>query len=280
MTRVLLTGASGFIGAAMALALREAGHELRTASRGAGIGDHVRIGDLAAHADWRAALEGVEAVVHLAGPAHARPDAAGVRAIIEGTGALAAQAQVAGVSRFIYLSSIKAGAADDAYARAKQTAEQALGAHAALNPVSLRPPLVHAPDAKANFALLLRLADSGAPLPFAGVDNRRSLIARASVIEAVAAVLAAPQGPAGVFAIADRPALSTGAMIIALRRGLARPARLFNAPALAALAPAVLRESLEADDSAFRATYGYGPRSMADARADLEACAAAWKAGR
>ena len=127
----------------------------------------MRIAALDAQTDWRAALEGVSRVVHLAGPAHALFDDNVLRAAIPGAAAaLAAQAKAAGVRRFVFLSSIKAAAArtfdhkvsecdppapEDSYGRAKLHAERALMAHGALNPIVLRPPLVHAPDA-ANFA--------------------------------------------------------------------------------------------------------------------------------
>lgn len=289
MSLILITGASGFIGAALASALRAEGRMVRTAGRGGGV--DVAAPALSAHADWRAALEGAHSVIHLAGPAHARFDEAVLRgAISEGAAALAAQAEAAGVRRFIFISSIKAAAArshdrpiserdppapEDGYGRAKLAAERAVLAHAGLNPVILRPPLVFAPDAKANFAALLRLAASPLPLPFAGVRNTRSLIARASLIGAIRAALG--EGPAGVFHVCNGPALSTGEIIAALRRGLGRSPGLFNAGPFAALAPAALTENLASDDSAFAAAYGYAGAAMETAAA-LEACARDWKA--
>ena len=71
--KVLVTGASGFIGNFLLAALRDAGHEMRAASRSRvelqGI-NYILAPELGADADWSRALLGVDVVVHLAGRAH------------------------------------------------------------------------------------------------------------------------------------------------------------------------------------------------------------------
>ncbi len=294
MARILVTGARGFIGSALAPALVESGVSVRAASRTplaiTGV-EHVVVGELGPNTDWRPALKDVDIVIHLAGPAHARYAEHELKSqIADATRALAAQAEVAGVSRFIYVSSIKAAAARtcgdralaegdapqprDAYGRAKLAAEAAVRRHPKLRPIILRPPLIHGPGAKANFASLLRLADTGLPLPFADVRNRRSVLALSSFVAAVRAVLAKPDGPAGVFHLADAPALSTGEIISALRQGFSREPGLFSARWLAAISPNTLTESLAVDDRAFRAAYNL---PAPDAAALLAKTAHAWK---
>src|SRR5690606_26079409 len=130
---------NGFIGAALTPALRSAGFEAITAGRSEGC-DH-RVAPLGPGADWSGALIGVDAVVHLAGPAHARYPAEVLhRAIADGAARLAAQACAAGVRQFVFMSSIKACAEESAtplreadaprpaddYGRAKLAAEQAV----------------------------------------------------------------------------------------------------------------------------------------------------------
>ncbi len=294
MKVVLVTGASGFIGAPLALALAKQGRVVRASYRTSPSNtpldvETIVIGGDGADTDWGTALRGVGAVVHLAGPAHAKHSDDYLRREIAGqTARLAAQAEQAGVQRFIFVSSIKAAAAksarplretdppapEDAYGRAKLEAETAVMARAELCPVVLRPPLVCAPDAKANFASLLRLADTAWPLPFASLTARRSIIARDSLIRAVALVLSKPDGPAGVFHIADQPPLSVAEMIAALRAGMGRPLNQFALPGLGAVLPAVLRQSLTIDDSAYRAAYGSYVEG--DARDMLKAIGSAW----
>lgn len=294
MGRVLITGANGFIGRALVGTLAQTGAELRTAGRSSIPGRrHFALDTLDAETDWRPALEGVDAVIHLAGPAHERFSEDELhRAITDATATLAMQAEQAAVKQFIYVSSIKAAGArtddaplserdaphpEDAYGRAKLDAETAVLSHGAMKTIVLRPPLVHAPNAKANFGKLLRLAWSGAPLPFAGIGNKRSIISRIAFVEATRAVLDKAEGPGGVFHVASAPALSTGQIIAALRKGMRKRSNLFRAPSLAALAPRTLRESLEVCDDAFREAYGYGHSGGVTSQDALEACGASWR---
>lgn len=299
MMRVLITGGSGFIGGALARGLSDAGFAVRASLRGDGsIGvpaiDCVQVGELGADTDWRRALDGVTAVVHAAGLAHGRHSRDDLwRVNVDGVECLARQAAAVGVQRVVLLSSIKAACdctapgasvvesdarpADD-YGRSKLGGEHAILAHPEVRPVALRPPLVFGAEARANFGALMRLAHSKAPLPFAGINNRRSLISLQTLVASVRSILQIPDGPAGVFHVADHPAVSTVEVVTALRAGWARKAGLFNAPGLTALAPRALKESFVVDDTAFRAAYGYGDRNDVDVRDSLRRCAAEWAA--
>jgi len=293
---ILVTGASGFLGKALVRALVEEGRDVRATFRngpqesipGA---EAAIVGSGGALTDWSAALQGVSAVVHLAGPAHASDAEPYLRReITQQTARLAEQAEQSGVARFIFISSIKAAAArsrqplrevdtpapEDGYGRAKLEAERAVLARTQLRPLALRPPLVCAPDAKGNFARLLQLADTPWPLPFKSLTARRSLISRDSFVRAIQSILAKPEGPAGIFHLADAPPLSAGEMVAALRHGMGRSANQFSLPGVEAIAPPAFRESLVVDDSAFRAAYGHDVDVSASDM--LRTIGAAWKA--
>ena len=77
MSRVLVTGASGFIGSAVVAALARDGHTVRAAVRRPHLSfpdgvEVVQHPDLAEAFDWQPLLQGVDQVVHLAGIAHTR----------------------------------------------------------------------------------------------------------------------------------------------------------------------------------------------------------------
>lgn len=249
--RILLTGASGFVGPHVVVALLRAGYRLRLAQRRPGpVAEGVETivtGDLSAPTDWTAALAGVDHVVHMAGLAHAGPgldEALYRRVNTEATLELARAAAAAGVRRFVYLSSIKtlSGAFDgppltedaepvptDAYGRSKLAAEQGL-AKLDLAWVALRPVLIYGPGVKANMAALLRLAQSPLPLPFGGLKALRSLLAVENLADAILFALT-PACPAGrAYTVSDPEPISVAGMLTAMRAGLGRAPGLLPVP--------------------------------------------------
>lgn len=251
--RVLITGATGFIGRRLAPFLRDSGCEV------VGIG-RAETGPLSRDTDWRRHVDGVDAVVHLAGatqaPGRRRGDAieAYRQANLFATAGLVDAAQLAGVRRLIYLSSAKVmgeegvafGAGDepepaDPYSVSKAEAEFALRDRAgAMEAVILRPPAVYGPGVKGNILGLLKAVDRGVPLPLARIDNRRSLIGLDNLCDAIRHALDAEPG---VYLPSDRDDVSTPELARRVAAALGRPARLFPAPTgvLVALGIAVRR---------------------------------------
>lgn len=314
---VVVTGASGFVGGALLRMLAAgAAHKVRGCYRSAprdadpATASFV-VGELGAATDWGAALEGADTVVHTAALAHvlrAAGDEAYRRVNVDGTAHLARRAAAAGVRRLVFLSSIKVNgelapperpfrasdppAPQDAYGRSKRDAEQALARVAGetgLEVVVLRPPLVYGPGAKGNLARIMRLIESGVPLPLGAVRNRRSMIALGNLCGAIIACLDAPRAAGRTYLIAERDALSTAELARRLARAMQRRARLVPVPeALLRLGGIVtgrtaeiqrLVGSLCVDAGPISDETGWQP-SAATAEADLRAMAEVWLAGR
>ena len=251
--RILVTGGTGFVGGPVLRALSSAGHAVRLALRAdrPGLpGDAVVVGDIGPSTDWRRALEGMEAVVHLAARVHVMRDHAGGaaefrRTNTEGTLQLARAAAAAGARRFVYLSTIKVNGeattgrpfraddkpnATDAYSQSKLAAEAGLLEVRGLEPVIIRPPLVHGPGAKGNLARFCRLARSGVPMPFGAIDNRRDLVGVANLANLVERCVSHPRAAGQVFLVSDCEAMSTPRLYRLIAGALGRPARMIDVP--------------------------------------------------
>jgi nucleoside-diphosphate-sugar epimerase len=257
--RILVTGASGFVGTALCRALIARGHEVRAAARTASAPGAARaevhqvvIPDIAAGFDRGVLLDGVDTIVHLAAIAHRVAGEAELRRVNSEATVRLAAAAAASVRRFIFMSSVKVHGEDsgrgmydedavlrpeDSYGRSKLEAEHALTGIAdrsGMELVLIRPPLVYGPGVKANFLRLLGWVDSGLPLPFASVRNRRSLIYLGNLVDAIARCAEHPAAR-GPFLVSDAETVSTPELVSRIAGALERPARLLPAP------PALLR---------------------------------------
>lgn len=260
MPKILVTGASGFVGGALCASLKERGHQVIAGVRSGDspippATERLATGDLTAFPHLEGALRGVDAVVHLAARAHvmrdrsADPERAFREANVEATRHLAKQAAAADVRRLVFLSSIKVNgertieqpftesdtpAPEDAYGRSKfegELALQSVAAETGLELVIIRPPLVYGPGVRANFLRLLRLVDKGVPLPFARMGNKRSLLSVWNLNELVTVCISHPRAIGQTFLASDGEDLSTPDLIRAMARALRARARLFPVPA-------------------------------------------------
>lgn len=292
MARIVVTGAAGFVGRALA---RRAGPHVPLRLSGP---------------DWRERIRGTDfagsSVIHLAARVHA-PAQGGEAPFLEDnaakTHALALAAAEGGATSFVYASSIKVNGEEtrargfraddpprpeDAYARSKWEAERALQAMAgrfAMPIHVVRPPLVYGAGAPGNLAAFLRLCDSPWPLPFASLHNRRSWIAVEDLADLLLACARLPQPGIHTWLAAHPEPLSTARLAGELRRALRRPRRLVPAPAslLESLASMAgrraqarrLTRSLEVDSTETATRLGW--RANVELPVVVDAMVEAWR---
>ena len=287
---IALTGGTGFIGRYLLRELPKRGYRMRVLLRRPSTVPldcaSAVVGDLARPQNMSAALEGVDAVIHSAGLAHAMsgvPEDDYRVLNTEATIGLARAAQRAGARRFVFMSSIRAQTGPtaegivteelephptDPYGRSKLAAERGF-AELDIDWVALRPVLVYGLGVKGNLASMMQLARSRSPLPLGGLTARRSLVSLDSLVDAIDTALTAPAPQRRPLIVADPDPLTVPEMISAMRQGLGRRPGLIPVPgallarALKAAGRAEWHErlagSLVADASALR-SLGWVPR--------------------
>jgi nucleoside-diphosphate-sugar epimerase len=261
VSKILVTGASGFVGSALALRLQiEAGISVRRAYRATPgnteNNENVSVGDIGPETDWSAALSGVDVVVHCAARVHVMNDDGSEDSLAQfrkvnvlGTQRLARQAAAAGVRRLVFVSSIKVNgetttglppfshlsqpAPVDPYGISKWEAEQALwkiARETGLEVVVVRPPLVYGPGVKANFLRLMQAVSRRIPLPFGAVHNKRSMVYVQNLIDLLVKCALHPRAGSQTFLVSDGYDLSTGALVERLAMAMSCKPRLINVP--------------------------------------------------
>jgi nucleoside-diphosphate-sugar epimerase len=269
--KILITGATGFVGAALVHRLAKVPQvEIVAAVRqpASGHGSKIkfaRIEDIAPLTDWGDALKDVEVVIHTAARVHvmrdtvADPLAEFRRVNVEATLNLARQAAAAGVHRFVFISSIKVNgegtctgaryladdepAPADPYGISKAEAERglrALAVETGIDVVIIRSPLVYGSGVKGNFLSMMRWLCRGVPLPFGAIYNRRSLVALDNLVDLIVTCVEHPAAANQIFLVSDDEDLSTTELFRRMGEALGKPARLLPVPAWVLMTGAAL----------------------------------------
>jgi nucleoside-diphosphate-sugar epimerase len=259
--RVLVTGATGFIGAALAARLAERGDRVRALVRSVSRADALRRqgaelapGDLGNASSLAAAVEGCDAVVHLAGAVkalHARDlfaaNADGTRRVVE------ACAGAARPPRLVYVSSLAAAgpsldgrprSEEDApapvsrYGESKLAGERAVHAHAARIEASIvRPPIVYGPGDRELMPQLLRMARAGVIVRVGFRPKRYSLVHVSDLCDGILRVVEAGRrvgrGTDGVYYLDGGPDATWDEIARAACAAAGRRARVLCLPELA-----------------------------------------------
>jgi UDP-N-acetyl-alpha-D-quinovosamine dehydrogenase len=260
MIRVVVTGASGFVGRFARRALEARGANVVAAGRatlgGGGATDaRASLGPGTSLEQMLAVLEGASSVVHLAAAVHdvrgRTSPAEYLRVNRDYPLRLAEAAASAGVARFVFASTIKVNgestrgreafressevAPQGPYAVSKWQAEEGLrrlSAACRIQTRIVRPPLVYGAGVRANFLRLMQWVKRGVPLPFAAFDNARSLIYVENLAD-VLARLAMGEGeavPSRTYLVSDGEDVSTSELVRRIAVALRVAPRLFHVP--------------------------------------------------
>jgi nucleoside-diphosphate-sugar epimerase len=254
---ILVTGANGFLGKKLCETLTQQNHNVSAVIRSNDTivkNTQLIIKQLSKETIWDDVLSCIDVVIHLAGRAHVMKEEASdpyqayAEINVDATRHLAEQAALNGVKRFIFLSSVKVNGEstkksaftesdqpqpEDDYGKTKYEAEKALSKIAQeteMEVVIIRPPLVYGKGVKANFKNLIKLSQSGLPMPFGAVHNKRSLIYIENLIDFIMVCIDHPQAANQTFLVSDDHDVSTTQLIKSIANASGKKSRLIPIP--------------------------------------------------
>lgn len=260
MKKVLVTGATGFVGRHLCESLVSSGYVVTGTTRflenrSSPENYELRIaGDFGTEIDWGPILRDADYVVHLAARVHVMSEDAEDpltefrRVNSWGSKELAEGAAIAGVKRLIYVSTVKvlgektegrpfrhtdSAAPCDPYAISKFEAEESLSRIAiekGLEIVIFRPPLIYGPGVGGNFRRVLGLVARGIPLPLGLIRNVRSMLAVSNLCDVIRISLEHPDAASKTFLVADGADISTPQLFRIIGEFMDKPVRLLPVP--------------------------------------------------
>ena len=257
--KILVTGATGFIGTQLSETLANSGHEVRNTARSVAPNSSATRETVTCDLESADSLDhlttGCDAIVHLAGRAHVMSDDPAtseslyISANVDVTRKLAQSAARNGVKRMILVSSVKVNGESttidtpftphdtpnpqDPYGRSKTQAEQALWevtSMSKLEGVVIRPPLVYGPGVRANFASLIGVVDRGIPLPLGSIQNKRSFVSLDNLVDLISTTLQSPNATDNTFLVSDGHDLSTPELVRSIASALRKSTMLIPFP--------------------------------------------------
>lgn len=253
--KILLTGASGFVGSSLLCGLSSSKFKVDPVYRHPNQSDErsVLVPFIDGKTDWQNALQSVQIVIHCAGLAHRSCEGADVKKYwdvnVHGTVKLAEDALAHGVKKFIFLSTVNVlgdcSEVDkplneespynptDIYSLSKAAAELSLTKlckNSGMDLIIVRPTLVYGSDVKANFLKLLLLVKSGLPLPFGSLECKRSLLSIQNLSDFVVRLVEFDNIGSQTFLVSDAESHSINNIINSIGIALDKRCRLFSVP--------------------------------------------------
>ncbi len=254
--RVLVTGASGFLGLSLIRELCRSGWQVRAIVREPNRCPsfspevEIRVADVRYGSQTEEMASGCEAIVHLAAKVHAIDDGSEKDyedINIEGTKHVLDAAVRSKVSRIVFVSSVKvfgeetSGCVEEtrtpnpqtAYGRSKWRAEQLVSEYAErhrLTAVSLRLPMVYGPTTKGNLYRMIEAIDRGRFPILPRLSSVRSLLHVENFIQAVFLCLRAPSFQRAAYIVADTEPYCVSDLYDWLRAGLGKAAPRWRVP--------------------------------------------------
>jgi nucleoside-diphosphate-sugar epimerase len=280
--RIVITGASGFIGSHLVPALVGADFEivciLEPGAENPFVGAQAFSADICTARGLSEALAGAKVVVHLAARNHVLRETAKDplleyrRVNVEGTRNVVRAARKQGVGLFVHFSSIKAmgeGTGDildetapclpsTPYGISKLESEEVVRAEAGGTGMAVlifRLPMVYGPGNKGNLPRMIRWADRGLPFPLVQPDNLRSMVYVGNVVAAVKTVLEDhPTGGAApmTYIVKDDADCSTRMIYTSVCRELGKIPRFLPLPAVLGRFAGAISEDFRKVTSSFR----------------------------
>ncbi len=236
MNKLIITGASGFVGGNLSQFLKTKNWEISALSL--------------RKRDWSTAiLEEARAIIHLAGKAHDTANTSDEEEYFKVNRDLTIRLFKDFLNSdcrdFFYFSSVKAtadsidGVLDEnhhsnpktPYGKSKLDAEKHLLSQQLPENKRLfiiRPCMIHGPGNKGNLNLLYKIVEKGIPWPLAAFENKRSFLSIDNLNFLIGQMLMKEDLPSGIYNFADDKSISTNELITTVNRALGKKAKLWN----------------------------------------------------
>jgi len=256
--RLLVTGATGFLGERLAYVLVQRNFSVKVATRkdfASKLVSQVKISSIDKGTCWAGALQFVDCVIHCAAQVPIMNDSVGehigkLRTVNAfGTLNLAQQAAEAGVKRFIFISSIKvngesttlnhafkyddACVPNDPYGVSKYEAESGLkkiAAETGMEVVIIRPGLLYGPGVNGNFKSLINSVRNSIPLPLGNIKNKRSLVGLNNLVDLIITCIDHPSAANQTFLVSDDHDVSTTELLQTMGKAFGKKLLLIPVP--------------------------------------------------